>query len=179
MISDRGEAVEGVAQREQSLAARHVPHFNGAVLRARGKTLPVGAEGDGKDRVDMVLERSELLARLNVPELDQLVVAARGCNFPLGTRGHRINAVLVTFDRSKELMALDVPDLDFTRTGGQPAGCGKPFPIVAERQRTHQVSVAGERRQRFAAGRVHQSHFFVAAHGQELAIGRIGDRAHG
>ena len=76
-------------------------------------------------------------------------------------------------------MGPHVPDFDFTRARRQPARCGKPFTVGAKDHRSHQVGVAGERRHRFAAGRVHQSHFFVAAHGQELAVGRIGDRSHG
>src|SRR5205814_980794 len=66
------------AQLMDLLAPGNIPHSNGTVTEANGRSLaPIGRKADTEDGLVMAFKPMELASCFHLPETDRLVLAAR------------------------------------------------------------------------------------------------------
>ena len=180
---DRVEPVGRFAERVEPRPGRGVPHLDGTVRGGGGEQLAVGAERQAEDRVAVVLERVPLLAGARVPEFDQLVVAARREQLAVGAERHVEDEVFVGVDpyiglADRQSARRDEVDAEFARGSRRAAGDREPVAVAAERERSHLRPLTGELADEVLGRHVEEGDLAVAARGEELAAGVVGERGH-
>src|SRR5262245_10532704 len=87
------------AERQQLLAALHIPNLHGAIDRGAGQTLAVRAERDFDDAGSMTLECKFLGCSFSIPKANRPIERRAGQALAVGTEFHGVGGARPIFER--------------------------------------------------------------------------------